>query len=534
MPSSGTSLLPSSIHSGSAQALVPDQPSLPPGKRWGSQPGGQPGVVGSPSQSKAFGLEHCGGDHAHGRAWQKLLALRGRENYDLACCSATWPSASRSSASWRSYMGSAAVDMVPSRHSRPATWQAPCGYVLAQLDACGAEEVAPTQQGTLREIRSQDLVIRRTTTPLRKPELSTLTFGAFYTDHLLSATWNALSGWSPPSITPMAPLQLHPCAQVLHYAMECFEGMKAWQHAAFPAGPQHGAAAALRGAPAEFLECIKQFLREEESWIPAKEGYSIYLRPTMIATTPFLGVGPPSDALLFVVLAPVGPYFPTGLRPIRLYVDTWHTRAAAGGVGDSKVGGNYAPTIRPQVQAAQKGCAQDGHGGGGLVGESGAMNVFFLLKNDACRGGMELVTPPLNGLILPGVTRDSVLALAREWGEFDVSERSLRFEELETAHAEGRLLEVFGTGTAVVIQPISGLVLADGRELAVPFDEVACSHWTNMPPGTAARAHSHAARAAAPEGGGVHKEPFSLSGRLFRTLADIQYGHVAHEWSVVV
>jgi branched-subunit amino acid aminotransferase/4-amino-4-deoxychorismate lyase len=174
-------------------------------------------------------------------------------------------------------------------------------------------------------------------------------------------------------------------------------------------------------------------VRLERDWVPAEEGFSLYIRPALIGTHPFLGLSPTREAMLFVVLSPVGPYFPSGLKPVKLFVETEVVRAYPGGVGDKKVGGNYAPTMLPQLRSAHRGFAQvlyvlqDGLPGGGLVGESGAMNVFFLLQEN---GMMELITPPLDGLILPGVTRDTVLAIARGFGNIKVSERNLRFDEV--------------------------------------------------------------------------------------------------------
>lgn len=183
------------------------------------------------------------------------------------------------------------------------------------------------------------------------------------------------------------------------------------------------------------LECIKALLRVEQDWIPDMEGFSLYIRPTIISTHPHLGMGPSGSAAIFCVLSPVGPYFPDGLKSVKLLVDKTNVRAFPGGIGDSKVGGNYAPTIVPQLRALGRGCQQvlfvlDDGRDGGAIGESGAMNVFFLMRKSD--GQLELVTPPLNGVILPGVTRDSVLALTRSFGGIQVSERRLSWDEVRT------------------------------------------------------------------------------------------------------
>ncbi|KAG0568519.1 hypothetical protein KC19_6G025400 [Ceratodon purpureus] len=374
-----------------------------------------------------------------------------------------------------------------------------------------------------------------------KPRLdaTTLKFGAVYTDHMLQVSWKDGLGWTAPSIDPLGPISLHPCAQVLHYAVECFEGMKVYkgkdgQLRLFR--PEMNMDRLARSAArltlpkfdkVELLECIKELVRVERDWVPDAEGFSVYIRPTMIGTHPFLGVGPTREAMLYVILSPVGPYFPSGLKPIKLYVETENVRAFSGGVGNYKIGGNYAPTILPQLRGSHLGCSQvlfvmqDGKSKGGLVGESGSMNIFFLIRQEGESGELELVTPPLDGLILPGVTRDTVLKLARGFGDMKVSERPLHFDEVERASESGRLLEVFGTGTACMIQPVVGLVMKDS-EITVPFDGDAAKHWLAKAPGTAALPNSSS------------DEPLSLCGRLSRALLDVQYGHVDSEWSVVI
>jgi branched-chain amino acid aminotransferase len=215
----------------------------------------------------------------------------------------------------------------------------------------------------------------------------------------------------------------------------------------------------------------------------------------------------------------VGPYFPTGLRAIDLFIEESAARAWPGGVGQFKVGGNYAPTIQPQMRAAQAygtqqvvythrlpaGAQNSGAGTGDLEDaefeESGAMNIFFLLDKPGGRG-TELVTPDLRGTILPGITRDSILALCRQWGEFDVAERPVTLREMRAAANEGRLREIFGSGTACVVQPVGGLMRANG-EIWRPY--------VSDPSSTKA-----------------------LAPRLQRALLDIQYGRTPHPWSVVI
>jgi branched-chain amino acid aminotransferase len=219
----------------------------------------------------------------------------------------------------------------------------------------------------------------------------------------------------------------------------------------------------------ELIKCIAELIKVDQKWIPHGEGYSLYLRPTVIATHRFLGLSAPNELLLFVITSPVGPYYKTGFKPIRLTCDTPFIRAWPGGTGNSKVGGNYGPAMKAQADAAARGYSQVLwlFGNEEYVTEVGAMNVFFLIKSPQT-GRPELITPPLTtGDILPGVTRDSILHLARNWDDVDVSERSLTIFEIKQAAEEGRLLEAFGAGTAAVVTPIS-CIGYKGQDINVP------------------------------------------------------------------
>uniref|UniRef100_A0A7S3DP61 Branched-chain-amino-acid aminotransferase n=1 Tax=Entomoneis paludosa TaxID=265537 RepID=A0A7S3DP61_9STRA len=220
----------------------------------------------------------------------------------------------------------------------------------------------------------------------------------------------------------------------------------------------------------ELSKCIGELVKLDEKWIPEGEGYSLYLRPTVIATHKFLGLAAPTSLLLFVITSPVGPYYKTGFEPIKLTADTPYVRAWPGGTGDAKVGGNYAPTMKPQAEAAKKGCSQVLwlFGPDDEITEVGAMNVFFFMINKETKR-KELVTAPLDrGDILPGVTRDSILHLARSWDEdMDVSERWLTMGELVEASKENRLIEAFGAGTAAVVTPIS-CIQYKGEDIKIP------------------------------------------------------------------
>jgi branched-chain amino acid aminotransferase len=234
----------------------------------------------------------------------------------------------------------------------------------------------------------------------------------------------------------------------------------------------------------ELIKCIAKLVELDKKWIPSGEGYSLYIRPTVIATQRFLGLAAADSLLLYVITTPVGPYYKSGFKPVRLTADTPYVRAWPGGTGDCKVGGNYAPTMKAQVEAMKAGgysqvlwLFHDSDTGEDTITEVGAMNVFFVIANKQT-GRPELVTPPLTrGDILPGVTRDSILYLARhKWGKgsndsgneiMDVSERFPAMSELVQAAEEGRLLEAFGAGTAAVVTPISAIQYR-GKDIDIP------------------------------------------------------------------
>mmetsp|Transcript_20503 Transcript_20503/g.34305 ORF Transcript_20503/g.34305 Transcript_20503/m.34305 type:complete len:392 (-) Transcript_20503:81-1256(-) len=385
-----------------------------------------------------------------------------------------------------------------------------------------------------------------------------LMFGKSFSDHMLEVDWDADQGWHDPVISKYHFFNISPAATALHYGIECFEGMKAYKDAngdirlfrpeknmarfnssmerlAMPTLDQEG-----------FLACLKALLRQDASWVPEGEGYSIYIRPTAIGTSPYLGVEPSNHVKVYAILSPVGPYYKSGFKPVKLFADTTNARAWPGGVGAAKVGGNYGPTILPSKQASEKHGSNQVlwlYGEDHQITEVGAMNIFFVLKKRDSEGGaIELVTAPLTrGDILAGVTRDSILALAREWysnnnsnssssvkkdkdsdnssssssnsvsstsstssssvptSGMEVSERWLTMREVVEAEKEGRLLEAFGAGTAVVVSPVRSIVY-DGAEILLPTGESA---------GPVAQC-------------------------IWDTLRDIQYGHVDHPWSVVI
>lgn len=287
---------------------------------------------------------------------------------------------------------------------------------------------------------------------------------------MLSIEWTAADGWLAPRITPYQNLSLDPATSVFHYAFTAFEGMKAYRTKDGSLRlfrPEKNMARlnksvtriAMPGFNGEgLLELIGKLCKLDERFIPQEKGYSLYLRPTMIGTQRTLGVGPPGSALLYVIASPVGPYYPTGFKAINLEATDYAVRAWPGGVGDKKLGANYAPCIVPQLEAAKRGFHQNLwlFGEEQYITEVGTMNLFVCIK-DKKTGQPEMATAPLDGTILEGVTRDSILTLARERLEkegWKISERKVSMQEIADAEADGRLIEIFGAGTAAIVAPI--------------------------------------------------------------------------------
>ncbi len=365
---------------------------------------------------------------------------------------------------------------------------------------------------------------------LRAKNKGSLGFGTFFSDHMLSVSFDGTSGgWSAPRISPLANLSVHPAAQVLHYGMSCFEGMKVYKDLSLGCEdrnllfrPELNLSRFVDSArrlhlpssfcPDELLELLKTLVRADAGWVPDRRGEALYLRPVLYAVSDMLGVAPPAAAALNVIMSPSGDYFgggrgeQVGKPPIRLFVEEGYARAWAGGAGSAKVGGNYAPTIFPQWLARERyGVDQVVYTREGAVEECGAMNIFFVFENEG-GGGVELVTPALGaglqGTILPGVTRASILEIARAWNadtscDVRVEERRVGVDEVAAMADAGRLREVFTCGTASVIQPVGGLV----RRTRAGSDAV-----VEMVP----RDSSFG--------------PGSLTRKLYDTLVDIQHG----------
>ena len=319
-----------------------------------------------------------------------------------------------------------------------------------------------------------------------RPAPKDLVFGTTFTDHMLMVEY-CDGKWQTPHIKPYQNLSLSPAASCLHYGLECFEGMKAYKCSSTDNSIRlfrpdmnmkrlRNSMNRLHMPGYDFdsdqlIECIAELVRTDQKWIPGDDGYSLYIRPTVIATHRLLGLSAPKELLLFVICSPVGPYYKTGtFQPVKLTTDTPYVRAWPGGTGQSKVGGNYAATMKAGWEAAEAGYNQVLwlFGDDDQVTEVGAMNVFFVFQNE--NGVPELVTPPLDrGDILPGVTRDSILQLARSWpdDEITVSERFPTMPEIVQAAEESRLLEAFGAGTAAVVTPIRSIQY-QSKDIEIP------------------------------------------------------------------
>lgn len=340
------------------------------------------------------------------------------------------------------------------------------------------------------DIEPSRLTVTKTTSPKELPPSKNLVFGRTFSDHMLRIRWTEATGWQAPSIEPFATINLSPGATVLHYAQSLFEGMKAYRHEdgtvtmfrpdmnmkRMNTSAQRLALPAFDGSA--LLECIKELISLDRHWIPKEPGHSLYIRPTLIGTNGTLGVAPPSEALLFVITSPVGPYYPRGFKPVPLHGTTEYIRAAPGGTGAYKLAANYAPGVVAQKSAAKQGYAQNLwlHGPEHWLTEVGTMNLFAVIKDKD--GITELITPPLDGMILPGVTRDSVLALARNHvsgvkrlgglpDAIKVSERPINMGEIIQSSKEGRLIELFGTGTAAVVTPVERIGY-NGGDVIIP------------------------------------------------------------------
>ena len=340
----------------------------------------------------------------------------------------------------------------------------------------------------------------------KKPvDESKLGFGDIFTDHMFLMDYEKGRGWNNPRIEPYKALNLDPAAMVLHYGQEVFEGLKAYRR---PDGRiqlfrpldnfrrlnRSNDILCIPRIDENFaLNALKELLKLEQEWVPRASGTSLYIRPTIIATDPFLGVRASHTYRFFIILSPVGAYYAEGFNPVKILVEKEHVRAAVGGTGEAKTPGNYAASLLAGQKAHDAGYTQvlwlDGVERR-YIEEVGAMNIFFVI-------GGELITPALQGSILPGITRDTVLQLGRQWG-LTVSERRIAIDEVLQAAETGTLQEVFGSGTAAVISPV-GQIKYGERVVSVGDGKVG-----------------------------------ALSSRFYNAITDIQYGRSQDPYGWVV
>lgn len=307
---------------------------------------------------------------------------------------------------------------------------------------------------------------------------SKLGFGKIMTDHFFIVEYNPEKGWHDASVEPYRALSLDPAAMCLHYGQLIFEGMKAYRgkddsiylfRPDMNINRMNASAERLvmpKIDPSLFREGLETLVRLEKDWIPRSSGASLYIRPTMIATEKALGVHPSAEYYFYIIVGPVGAYYPQGFSPTKIYVSEEYVRAVRGGVGYCKAAGNYAASLYASQQASDMGYTQV------LwldavemkyVEEVGTSNIFFFI-------GDELITPPLTGSILPGVTRDSVIQMAKHWG-ISVSERPLSMDEITAAQANGTLKDCFASGTAAIVSPV-GQIYYKEKEYLINGGEI--------------------------------------------------------------
>ncbi|MFF2482247.1 branched-chain amino acid aminotransferase [Paenibacillus sp. NPDC058071] len=320
---------------------------------------------------------------------------------------------------------------------------------------------------------TQSIRIERSAIKKTQPKASELGFGKYYTDHMFIMDYDDAKGWHDARIVPYQPITLDPAAKVFHYGQTVFEGLKAYRTADdiirlfrpdrnFARLNRSNERLSIPELDEELaLEALKQLILVDREWVPSEEDTSLYIRPFIIATEAALGVAPSLQYKFMIIMSPVGSYYAEGIHPVKIAVESEYVRAVKGGVGNAKTAGNYAAGLKAQEKASAQGSSQvlwlDGvHRK--YIEEVGSMNVFFNLNGT-------IVTPALNGSILDGITRDSIIQVIKHWN-IPLEERQLSIDELVEAHANGTLIEAFGTGTAAVITPI-GELLWEGKPLVI-------------------------------------------------------------------
>ncbi len=311
---------------------------------------------------------------------------------------------------------------------------------------------------------SMQINIEKTNEPKSKPDQNKLGFGKIFTDHMFTMDYEPEKGWHNPKISPYGPLELDPATSVFHYGQAIFEGLKAYRtsdNRVLLFRPEKNMERINKSndrlcippIDVDFcVEALKTLVNLDREWVPAAPGTSLYIRPFIIATEPAIGLKPSSTFKFIIIMSPVGAYYPQGIKPVSIWVETDYVRAVRGGTGFAKASGNYAGSLKAQKLAEEEGYIQvlwlDAIEKK-YIEEVGSMNVFFKIND-------EIVTPKLEGSILPGITRASVIELMKSWG-MTVVERKISIEELYEAYNNNTLEEAFGTGTAAVISPIGEL-----------------------------------------------------------------------------
>ncbi len=374
-------------------------------------------------------------------------------------------------------------------------------------DAPAVTGAGPTGGGLTFEKHLRD---DRTPAQRRDEIMASPGFGRFFTDHMVTATWSADGGWHDGRVEPYGPIAMDPASAVLHYAQEIFEGLKAYRHAdgsVWAFRPEANARRLQRSARRlalpelpvdDFVGAVRELVAADVDWVPSGHEQSLYLRPFMYASEAFLGVRPSNEARFVVIASPVGAYFSGGIKPVSIWLSQNYTRAAIGGMGAAKTGGNYAASLAAQLEAGEHGCDQVVFLDAverRWVEELGGMNVYLVYRDG------RLVTPELTGTILEGITRDSILTLAREHG-LKVEERRIGVDEWRDGVGSGEITEVFACGTAAVVTPVGRLVW-DGGEAVTHVEE---------------------------GDGGDRIGP--VAGRIRSALLDVQYGRAedVHGW----
>ena len=353
-----------------------------------------------------------------------------------------------------------------------------------------------------------NITITKTAAPKPIPtDDSTLGFGRVFSDHMFIMNYKAGQGWHDARIVPFQEILLSPAAMVLHYSQTIFEGLKAYRRPDgniqlfraeenFARMNLSGGRLVIPEIPEDVaMNALKELIKLDKAWVPHSDGASLYIRPFVFACDPFVGVRPGEEYIFMIIMSPSGPYYASGLNPVGIYVEESFVRAVRGGPGYTKTGGNYAASLAGQVEAQKQGLAQvlwlDGIERK-YIEEVGAMNIFF-------RIGDEIITPELQGSILGGITRKSVIELCRKWG-MKVTERKISIQEVADAYKSGALKEIFGTGTAAVISPV-GLLKWGEMSMEINNNQIG-----------------------------------EISAKLYDTLTGIQYGKIADDmnWTTEV